>query len=323
MRPTGLAIVLGVLQIAPARAQEAAPVFQATTELVLVDVQVLHKRTRAPAASLQAGDLRIFEDGVEQEIRHFSRDELPLSVVLLFDLTNSVQGPLKRLAQEARSALDHFKPQDEVAVMVYGESARLLDGFSTDRGRTVRAVAQAAAMSTNEEAYFNEAVYQAAIELRQSGTATSRRLIIWLTDNIPDFPDSKHKPVHTEDDAFRALHEGGVVVAPMLLRNPVYLPLIAVMSPILGPMAKSQHPGDARKYAELTGGQAIGLRGKKPGQRLGELIDELRARYTVGYRPGQAKPAGTFCKLRLELAPNGALRPSEWIILARQGYYRR
>jgi VWFA-related protein len=317
------AIALSALRITPLHAQEASPVFQATTELVLVDVQVLHKRTNTPAGSLHAGDFRIFEDGVAQQIRHFSRDELPLSVVLLFDLTASVHGPLKRLSQEAKGALDRFKPQDEVAVMVYGESARLVDGFSRDRDRNARAIEQAAAMTTGEEAYFNEAVYQAAGKLRESSMPSSRPLIIWLTDNIPDFPDSKHKPVHTEDDAVRALHETGVVVAPLLLRDAKYLPLLAVMSPITSRMARSHPPGDARKYAEWTGGQVIGLHGKEPGQRLGEMIDGLRARYALGYRPGQAKPVGTFCKLHLELAPDGALRPTEWIVLARQGYYRR
>ena len=107
------------------------------------------------------------------------------------------------------------------------------------------------------------------------------------------------------------------------MKDPKWLPLIAVMSVMEGPWVKSYPPGDARKYAELTGGQAMSLRGKKADERLGELIDDLRARYTVGYRPAERKPAGTFCKLRVELAPAGALRPKEWTALARQGYYRR
>jgi hypothetical protein len=109
----------------------------------------------------------------------------------------------------------------------------------------------------------------------------------------------------------------------MLLKDTGSPPLLGVMSPILGRMTKARPWGDARKYAEATGGQAVGLRGKSPGERLGDMIDELRARYTVGYRPAQSKPAGTFCKLLVELAPGGALRPNEWIVLVRQGYYRK
>jgi hypothetical protein len=37
-------------------AQDQTPVFRATSELVLVDVQVLHNKTGAPAPALQAAD---------------------------------------------------------------------------------------------------------------------------------------------------------------------------------------------------------------------------------------------------------------------------
>jgi hypothetical protein len=37
--------------------------------------------------------------------------------------------------------------------------------------------------------------------------------------------------------------------------------------------------------------------------KLAELIDDLRLRYTLGYRPSVAKPQGTFCPIKVELAP--------------------
>jgi hypothetical protein len=58
-------------------------------------------------------------------------------------------------------------------------------------------------------------------------------------------------------------------------------------------------------------------------ERLAEVIDDLRARYVVGYRPEQSLPAGTFCKVRVELAPHAALRKREWTVIARQGYFRK
>jgi hypothetical protein len=88
------------------------------------------------------------------------------------------------------------------------------------------------------------------------------------------------------------------------------------------PFRHSHPPGDANKYAELTGGEAIHLGGKRVDERLAELIDDLRSRYTIGYRPAEPKPPGTFCKVRVSLAPDGGLRPKEWKVLARAGYYR-
>jgi VWFA-related protein len=288
--------------------------------MVLADVQVINAKTGVPAQKLASEDFRIFEDGVEQNIAQVWRDELPLSAVLLFDLTASVRGVLNHLAEGATAALAHFKPGDEVAVMAYGQTARLVDGFSTDRGATVRAIRATAAMRTNEFAYFNEAVYQADQQLK--ATAPShRRVIIWLTDNYPNVP-FRH-PVHTEAEAIHALNNDGVAVAPILMKDILALPMALGASMTEKHWVKDYPPGDANKYAELTGGRSMGLRGKNADERLAELIDQLRSRYTVGYRPAQAKPSGTFCKLRVELSPESGLRPKEWVVLARAGYYSK
>ncbi len=303
-------------------AQDEKPVFRTTSELVLVDVQVLHAKTRTPAPPLEAADFQVSEEGVPQQIVHFSRDQFPLSAVLLFDLTESVSGVLKRLAEGAKAALQHFKPSDEVAVMVYSGHASLIDGFTMDRARTVRAIEKAAGMTSDEPAHFNEGVYQAAMQLRQASSVSNRRVIVWLTDNIPNVPYRTQYPAHTEAEAFRALHEEGVVVAPILLKSRLWAVLGPIVQASEASHKKAFPPGDARKYAELTGGDAVGIRGNHPEERLAQLIDELRGRYTIGYRPSDSQAADTFRKIRVELAPGRKLRPREWTVLARAGYYR-
>jgi VWFA-related protein len=304
--------------------QEQTPLFRATSELVLVDVQVLNIKTGAPAGRLQAKDLRVSEEGAPQEISQFSRDEFPLSVVMLFDLTESVRGVLKHLADGAKSALAHFKPEDEVAVMVYSGGATLVDGFTRDRAQTLQAIGKAATMRSDQPAHFNEAVYQAALQLGKASNGSNRRVVIWLTDNYPNVPFRHMEfPLHTEIEAFRALHEGGVVVAPILMNSFTGSVLAKFAGASEASKRKDFPPGDARIYAERTGGQAVGLRGKQPEERLAQLIDELRARYTVGYRPKESLEPGTFRRIHVELAPDGALRPKEWTVLAREGYYRK
>lgn len=324
-----------------ARGQDGRPVFRATSELVLLDVQVIHNETNTAGGDLRAKDFALFEDGLPQKILFFGRDQLPLSVVLLFDLTQSDHGVLHRLSAGARSALDHLKPEDEVAVMVYAASAQLLSGFTTDRARAAAAIARAAAMKSYDAAFFNEAVYQAASQLEKSANPSSRRVILWLTDNLPNFPTNHHlqnndkglggAPPHTEADAMRKLHESGTVVMPLLLKDRLWRLLLIGWTPRRDadefsrehPDRKDYSPGDATKYAELTGGFAFSMRGKQVKERMAEMIDSLRARYTIGYRPSEEKPAGTFCRVKVELAPSAPLRPQEWRVLARTGYYRR
>jgi VWFA-related protein len=314
----------------PAVPQDSTPVFRTNSELVLLDVQVIQTKTGTSTAALRREDLRVVEDGRPQAITFLSRDELPLSIVMLFDMTDTSQAVLKHLAEGARSALAHLKPADEVAVMVYAAHGRVLDGFTTDRDRTAAAIGRAAGENQPGGAFFNEAVWEAAELLRKSGSPNGRRVVIWLTDNLPNVPmartylsDGEKTAVHTEKEAIRSAHESGAVVAPLLLRSAMAVAMVAPVLAFEAPFRHSHPPGDANKYAELTGGQAIHLGGKRVDERLSELIDDLRSRYAIGYRPTDEKPPGTFCKVQVSLSPNGALRPKEWRVLAREGYYRR
>ena len=144
-------------------------------------MQVIQNKTKTASGGLQAKDFQISEDNSPQQIAFFGRDQLPLSIVLLFDLTASVRGVLHRLAEGAQSALTHLKPEDEVAVVTYAASPQVIEGLTNDRQKTVAAVARAATMKSNEAAFFNEAVYQAAALFRKSNNPSSRRIIVWLT----------------------------------------------------------------------------------------------------------------------------------------------
>src|SRR5258708_10894931 len=61
------------------------------TELVVLDAQVTRKSTRAVVSGLTKNDFAIYEDGVKQQITYFSQDNVPLSLLLLLDVSGSVQ----------------------------------------------------------------------------------------------------------------------------------------------------------------------------------------------------------------------------------------
>jgi VWFA-related protein len=329
MRPT---LSLCLLAFA-AWGQDDTAVFQTTSQLVLLDVQVLHGKSKTSTGGLEAKDFEVYEDGTRQEISVFGRERFPLSIVLLFDLTPSVRGVLRHLADSAEIALQHLRPEDEVAVMAYSASAQLVDGFTTDRQRTVAAIGRAAAMKSGEAAFFNEAMFQAARQFDQSHTPGNRRVILWLTDNFPDAPSGFMRshygkslqgiPPHSEAEAIRALHESGTVVTALLLKDPLATTWAEALYAAEAPFRLKYPAGNAHRYAEITGGVSPGLRGGNVEERLAETIDGLRSRYTIGYRPTGSKPAGTFCFIRVALPPGAQLRPQEWKVVVRQGYYRK
>jgi VWFA-related protein len=311
-------------------------VFRVRVELVVVDAQVLNKKTKRPVEAMRREDFQLYENGIQQQITSFSQDELPLSLVFLFDLTDSVRPVLQPLAEGALRALQHLKPQDEVAVMAYAASAQMLQDFTTDRQLIVNAIQKASRMESREAAFFNQGVFQAALQSERATNPASRRVIVWFTDNIPNIPSeeirsqyAKSVPagsLHTEKDALKELFKSGVVVCTMLERSDISEnEFMANMNkPIIMLYRKQYPPGDVYKYSLETGGTVFEPVGaKQAAQRLSEMIDQIRNRYALGYHPLTASnQLGQFYQLKLKVTPEAEQREGKLIVRTRRGFYR-
>ncbi len=67
-------------------AETQTPVFRLDVRVVLVEAQVLSKKTRRAVRELKPEDFQLFEDDVPQRLSSFSQDTLPLSVVSFLTL---------------------------------------------------------------------------------------------------------------------------------------------------------------------------------------------------------------------------------------------
>jgi VWFA-related protein len=296
-------------------------VIRVNVELIQVDVQVLEKKTGRTVGSLSKEDFQLYEDGAQQAIAVLSRDQLPLSVVLLFDLTDSVRPVLQPLAAGALQALQHLKPEDEVAVMVYSASAQLLQDFTTDRAQVVGAIEKASEMKSSEAAFFNEGIFQASAQLSKAKNPKSRRTIIWLTDNVPNIPSDRE---HSEDDAFREALETGTVISTLLERSAMSDFFIATFSknPMFAPFRMHNPPGDVHKYSERTGGEVMKSSKDEVSAKLAQLIDEIRTRYTIGYYPSVKQLKGRFCEIKVQIRAEAQKREGRLLVRTKRGYYR-
>ncbi|MGZ4860922.1 MAG: VWA domain-containing protein [Candidatus Angelobacter sp.] len=328
-------MVLGQTFSIPSRAQTAEtqkPVYRLDVRLELVDAQVLNKKTRHAARELKKDDFELYEDNVRQQVTSFSQDTLPLSVVLLFDLTDSVRPVLKLLGEGALEALQHLKPEDEVAVMAYAASAQVLQEPTTDRALAVAAIEKASRMESGEAAFFNEGIFQAAEQLTKGKNPSSRRVIIWLTDDVPNIPSEDAIPLryrrslkgampHSQAEAMQHLLRTNTVVCSLLKQSD--LSVSGESGLRAKPAERMLHPpGEVYKYAAATGGQVIEFKKKELKEKLALLIDDLRMRYSLGYHPSGQKPKGKYCVIKVKLAPEVKKAMGNVVVEARQGYYR-
>lgn len=308
------------------------PVYRVNVRLVQVDTQVLNKKTRHAARELKKEDFELYEDNVRQQVSSFSQDTLPLSVVLLFDLTDSVRPVLKSLAEGALEALRHLKPEDEVTVMVYAASAQVLQEATTDRALAVAAIEKASRMESGEAAFFNEGIFQAAKQLAKGNNSSSRRVIIWFTDDVPNIPSEDSVPLryrkslngampHTQADAMRHLLQTNTVVCSLLKQSDLSVGGESGLR--AKPAEYMLHPpGEVYKYASVSGGQVIEFKKKELNEKLALLIDDLRLRYSLGYHPSRQKAKGKYCAIKVKLTPEARKNLGDVMVEAREGYYR-
>src|SRR5215470_5079406 len=110
-----LTVVAQSLYPAPGQKSSDDQVIKLKSDLVVVDIQVLNRKTGRPVNVLAKEDFTLEEDGVKQYIETFSQDKLPLSIVLLLDVSGSVQPVIDQVAAHGIEALGQLKPSDEVA----------------------------------------------------------------------------------------------------------------------------------------------------------------------------------------------------------------
>ncbi len=309
-----LAVSVGQAQTKTAPAKTQDEVIRLTTDLVVVDTQVVSQANGKIIGGLQAGDFIVEEEGVKQEISFFSQDKLPLSVVLLFDLTDTVQPVLKELARHAAQAVQHFKPEDELAVMVYSNRTYLLQDFTRERAPIVEAIAKAGTLDAPEQlALFNEAIYQTAQHLQAQAQPRTRRVILWLTDNLPNKPPSS---AHTENDAFAQLFEHDIAVFGLMLQSGEGKVLNFLNLFMKG-------AGDIFKYAERTGGEVIKVEKEDVEQLMSEMIARVRARYTLGYVSTNSSQDGKFRRIRVRVVPAVEKREGKVGLRGKAGYFAK
>lgn len=100
------------------------PTFSARTAAIQVDVLVTENGR--PVRGLQSDDFQVFDNGVPQQVDLTTFDEIPLNLVLAFDISSSVRGArLDDLRAGGARLLDALKPRDRAALITFSHTVTL------------------------------------------------------------------------------------------------------------------------------------------------------------------------------------------------------
>src|ERR1700720_905784 len=280
-------------------------VVRVDVNLVMLDATVKTKAGRI-MADLKKDDFQLREDGVSQKIEVFSRDELPLNVALVLDLSDSIGPFLGPLREAANTALATLKPEDEVALFTFSTEAELRVPFTNDKPQIAQQInGFHAGGATN----INDGIFVAAKYLL-SAPPKGRRVIILISDDVgTDAGGQGTRDIITESIAADA--------ALYNLKIPGYNPPGTLF-------AASLIPGlvNIRRVMEQTGGEIFDVQDVAHLDAVFRaLIERIKTRYTLGYYTQATGAEGKPHKLDLRLASSFGKKGHDYVIMAKSGYY--
>jgi VWFA-related protein len=286
-------------------------------DLVLVDVLPVQKKTGRIIGDLNRDDFTIYEDGVKQAISHFSKDKLPVSVILLVDRAGCVNAFNDQIRVATTAAISHLKPEDEVAIMTFSNKVDLFQPFTRDRKLIADKVAAVERQHHSEQHYFNQAIYEASDYMKKAANPAGRRAIIVLTSLEASIDFSKT----SEKEALHAVLESGAVVSGILVQTLGG----RIEQGIRGkPTSLLRHlglrSGSLKMFVEETGGELIGARPAQIDATLNRLVDNLSASYSLAYTSTNTARDGKRRRLRVQLSPEVEKREGKTALLARRSY---
>lgn len=301
-----------------APAQSPGETIKISTELVVLDVQVLRRQTGQMINSLRREDFLLYEDGVRQEIAHFSQDKLPLSILLLLDLSASVKPIIAEIRHGALQTLEQLKPEDEIAVMTFADSTQLLQDFTRDRHRVIEQIGGLLNRTqVGVGTALHTALHTAATTMNRVSNPARRRVIIAITDDIASMYKFTNPTI--EEVNARLLETSSVVCGL----------LVGSATPKALNIFTRDHKDiynrrvQVAEFTEPTGGEVMQAETRDVNQKLAQLIEHLRTRYSIGYTPTNTALNGRFRRISLRLSDEAQRREGAMLVKTRQGYYAR
>lgn len=293
-------------------------VVKTDVDLVVLDALVLQKKTGRVVGELKREDFTLAEDGVPQQITHFSQNSLPLSVLLLIDRGGCLDPFGENVRHAAREAIAHLKPADELAVMAYHDSTDLVQEFTRDRREVSDALDRVPGHDEAANHCLDTAFYEAARYMNRAGNPVGRRVIVVITGVTSNF-DCQGDP--SVGEAKREVYESGSVVCGLIPRSAGQRAESGVMRAMTGIAGAVGVPTiRVNDLAEETGGEVLDDKPENLDRTFDTLFEHLRTRYQLAFVPTNRKHDGTVRKLKLTVKPAAAKSQGKLAVKTRRSY---
>jgi VWFA-related protein len=244
-------------QIMPQAQQkmEKIPLFTVQSQLVEVFLTVTKGKQLVP--NLNLSDFSLNEDGMPVSIDRLDNPEVPLQLVLLFDISQSLQSSLKTTQDAAIAFIESLDPQDRVLLVLFNSEIRTVEQRTEDRNPLIREIRNARARGATR-------LYDSLLlGLKYLDGKPGRKAIVCFTDG---------------NDTSGTSSRVAVLNAAARFGYPIYA--IGAGAGLELTTLKSI----LREFADINGGKAFFLQSvHKLRDAFTEVAAELRSAYVLNY----------------------------------------
>jgi Ca-activated chloride channel family protein len=272
-------------------------VIKKNVDLVLVPVTITDKMDRV-ITGLDKQNFKLYENKKEQEIKHFSSEDSPISVGIILDTSGSMKSKIDRAKEALHAFCKTANPQDEFFLITFADQPSSFGGFTSDVEKLQR---QLFFVDTHGRTALLDAIYLGLQKMRQA--KQPRRALLIISDG------GDNRSRYTEHEVMSQVKEADVMIYAL----GIYDHTFPTEEEFMGPTLLSS-------IATVSGGRMFSVDDPDDLPVIAEQIGhELRNQYVLGYRPRDTERDGKWHKIKVTL-----LAPAGFAFLrvrARTGYY--
>ncbi|MBP9664801.1 MAG: VWA domain-containing protein, partial [Pyrinomonadaceae bacterium] len=266
----------------PAFAVRSGPLDVPVAAVKTANVRVTDLKNRA-IEGLKSSDFEVVESGEQREIISVKRSIAPVNLVLLLDVSGSVENYVNFIRKAARNFVETVDERDRVSIVIFNEDVKKLADFTTDKTTLSKSLDTFDAGGGT--AYYDALAYAVADTLRP--LKGERSAVVILTDG------DDNRSFLAFDSLAGSIQESGALVYPLYV--PSGLIAAAATGTAIDPTrlkymslsAKSE--GEGERLASISGGVYYPITQIGQIQRAYEdIVAQLRSAYLITYRSDAA-----------------------------------
>ena len=290
---------------APGAAARQQPVFRGTGDAVRVFVTVTDGDGRL-VTTLARDDFEVRDDGKPQPITLFDSTPQPVRLIVMLDVSGSMEGNLPLLRAAAEQLFARLRPDDGARVGTFGHEIAIGSSFTRNPDELRAALPNTIAPDAPTP------LWRALDEALDAfgGEGEERRVILVLSDGKDSGPISFRQRYVSQAEVIDRARDDDVMVYAIGMRSRGRRP---PMQPGIGPgglqamlTADLPDPGLARVAQETGGGYTEIRFGQDLGAAFAQVADELHSQYLIAFSP--PKRDGKVHDLQVRVSQRG-LKP--------------